>query len=184
MEFARALGNRTGVGADDVEATLLAPAPSGPRHAKRPAAPRTQRRRRRAPVALAILLSLIAVAAVVFLALYERHEGRVTATRTSQTSTQATGNVALPVIVVGADCATLGGAGVTESGDPAYCARLASSGAPIWSLYPGEVPHPTGVSESDAPVLVCMQQTGQNQVDCHNDILQENTDPGANDKSS
>lgn len=90
----------------------------------------------------------------------------------------------LPVVVVGADCATLGGAGVTETGDPAYCARLASSGAPIWSLYPGEVPHPVGAAESDAPVLVCMQQTGQSQVDCHDDILKENTDPGANDKSS
>ncbi len=184
VDFARALGNRTGVGAGDVEATLLAPAPTGPRHAKRPAAPRSRGRRRgRAPVVLAAALSLIAVAAAVFLALYERHEGRVTATQGTPTSPQSAGSVTLPVIVVGADCATLGSAGVTETGDPAYCARLASSGAPIWSLYPGEVPHPTGAAASDAPVLVCMQQTGQRQVDCHDDILRENTDPAANDQS-
>ena len=29
-------------------------------------------------------------------------------------------------------------------------------------------------SETEAPVLVCMEQTGQTRVDCHDDILQSN----------
>ena len=43
----------------------------------------------------------------------------------------------LPVVVVGADCAVLGAAAVTETGAPAYCAR-ADSGSPatVWSLQP------------------------------------------------
>ena len=134
---------------------------------------------------LALVLALIAVGAGLFLVFYERHERTGAAGETA--SSPATGNVSLPVIVVGADCATLGAAGVTEAGDPAYCARLASSGAPIWSLYPGEVAHPAGaeaVPAGEAPVLVCMEQTGKTRLDCHDDILQENTDPGANDKAS
>lgn len=137
-----------------------------------------------------LMLALTTVAAAVFLARFERDEGRSEARSAASTTapTTGSGSVTLPVIVVGADCATLGAAGVTEGGEPAYCARLASSGEPLWSLYPGEIPHPTGTpvpeGESqgpDAPVLVCMEQTGKSQVDCHNDILQENTDPSAND---
>lgn len=183
VDFARALGNRTGVGAADDDATMRALAPTGPRHAKSAAAPRT---RRRTPVVLALALSALAVAAAVFLALYERHERNTAApaTTTPAGTPTGTGSTTLPVIVVGADCATLGAAGVTEAGDPAYCARLSSSGAPLWSLYPGEITHPTGAPGAAAPVLVCMEQTGKTQVDCHDDILQENTDPGANDASS
>jgi serine/threonine-protein kinase len=53
----------------------------------------------------------------------------------------------------------------------------------IWSMYPGEVSSPTASagpndevypSETEAPVLVCMEQTGQTHVDCHDDILQSN----------
>lgn len=175
VDFARALGNRTGVRAADAAATMPAVAPTGPRHAKSAAPPRT---RRRTPAVLALALAALAVTAAAFLVLYERRP----ATQTAQPNS-ATGSVALPVIVVGADCATLGAAGVTEAGDPAYCARLSSSGAPLWSLYPGEIAHPTGAPGTAAPVLVCMEQTGKAQVDCHHDILQENTNPGANDSS-
>ncbi|MCV7149851.1 serine/threonine-protein kinase [Mycolicibacterium pyrenivorans] len=184
-DFARALG-RPAVGeGSDGGATVLAPAaPTGPRHAKGPTATRT---RRRAPVVLALVLALIAAGAGLFLMFYERHERPDAAEETASSPAPAPANVTLPVIVVGADCATLGAAGVTEAGDPAYCARLASSGAPIWSMYPGEVPHPAGAAAApatEAPVLVCMEQTGQTRVDCHDDILQENADPGANDQTS
>lgn len=185
VDFARALGNRARVagpqaGVADPEATVAAVAPTGPRHARHTAPPR--RSRGRLMVVLALTLSLIAVAAVVSLAVFERSERRNAAIEKPPTSAPA-GNVTLPVVVVGADCATLGAAGVTEAGDPAYCARLSSSGAPLWSMYPGEIPHPSGAADpTDAPVLVCMEQTGQSQVDCHDDILQENTDPTANDK--
>lgn len=91
------------------------------------------------------------------------------------------GGVALPVVVVGAECGTLGEAGLTETGAPAYCAHLPTTGAEIWSMYPGEISSPTVTpgpdavalpSESQQPVLVCMEQTGQSHVDCHSDILE------------
>jgi serine/threonine-protein kinase len=43
----------------------------------------------------------------------------------------------LPVVVIGADCAVLGAAAVTENGSPAYCARADSqSAATVWSMQP------------------------------------------------
>ncbi|CAN3131420.1 serine/threonine-protein kinase [Mycobacterium sp. smrl_JER01] len=196
VDFARALANRNaavlpGV-ALDPDATMYAAAQTGPRHAKPVAGPSS--RRRGVLVGAGIVLVLLAVTAVVLLAQFERREGRNEAQATSSATappTTASAGVVLPVVVVGADCATLGAAGVTEGGAPAYCARLVSTGAPLWSLYPGEIPHPSGAPEPgsdtggpDTPVLVCMQQTGQSQVDCHDDILQENTDPGANDNQA
>ena len=190
LDFARALRNRAGLGAADVEATISAAAHDGPRHAKRPA---VRWVRGRAALASALVLSAIAIVAVLLATFYERHEHRATERPSDAAqSTDAgdvTGDVTLPVVVVGADCATLGAAGLTEADAPAYCARVASSGASIWSLYPGEIPHPGGTArasstESDVHVLVCMEQTGKSQEDCHHAILQENTHPGANDPSS
>jgi serine/threonine-protein kinase len=43
----------------------------------------------------------------------------------------------LPVVVLGADCAVLGAAAVTETGGPAYCARTDPTGAEtVWSTQP------------------------------------------------
>jgi serine/threonine-protein kinase len=39
----------------------------------------------------------------------------------------------LPVVVLGADCAVLGAAAVTETGAPAYCARSAAALDPAGS---------------------------------------------------
>ncbi|MGE2730694.1 serine/threonine-protein kinase [Mycolicibacterium vaccae] len=174
VDFARALANRSGLAVPesglDTDATMYAPAATRPKS-----------RRRLVAAAAAVALTVTAVGAAVLLAQYERREGRSEAGERA-----AAAQVSLPVVVVGADCATLGAAGITERGEPAYCARLASSGAPLWSLYPGEISHPSAQPASDTaadtPVLVCMEQTGQTQVDCHNDILQENTDPTANDR--
>ena len=50
-------------------------------------------------------------------------------------------------------------------------------------MYPGQISSPTVTpgpndvalpSESQQPVLVCMEQTGQSHVDCHSDILEVN----------
>ncbi|MDA2894160.1 serine/threonine-protein kinase [Mycolicibacterium sp. BiH015] len=193
VDFARALANRSAAirqgTLDDPDATRHAGAAAAPRHAKAPArsGAASGRARGRILVVAALVLSLVAVAAVVLLAVFEKDEIRSEAKQPTS-SAAPSGAVALPVVVVGADCATLGGAGITEGGEPAYCARLTSSGQPLWSLYPGEIPHPSGTPAPvegspppDTPVLVCMEQTGQNQADCHDDILQENTDPGAND---
>ena len=63
-------------------------------------------------------------------------------------------------------------------------APLPTTDAAVWSLYPGEISSPTVTPgpdeevyapETESPVLVCMEQTGQSRLDCHDDILQSNT---------
>jgi len=190
IDFARALEHRLGPqesGGYDSGETVRAPAASGPRHAKAAAPVRSNggRRWRIVAAAAAALVLVAAVAAVVFLAMDDRRERR-------EVAREAPGQIALPVVVVGADCATLGGAGVTESDAPAYCARMPSTNTDMWSLYSGEIAQPTVTAAADdktyppdteQPVLVCMQQTGESHVDCHDDILRENTDPAANDSN-
>lgn len=90
----------------------------------------------------------------------------------------------VPVVLVGADCATLGAAGVSAKGEPAFCARLPETGDVLWSLVPGtEVPEPTvtagptdttyapGIEEQ---VDVCVQQTEQTRLQCREDVRQGN----------
>jgi serine/threonine-protein kinase len=183
IDFARALANHVGaeeqtLGAD---ATMLAPAANGPRHARAEA-----KKRRRTVLPIAVTLAVIAVAAVAFV-LFDRMRDHSAEARPHSSSAPAApaspGGVTLPVVVVGANCATLGAAGITEGGAPAYCAHLPTTNATIWSTYPGEVSSPTATagpndevypSETESPVLVCMEQTGQTHVDCHDDILQSN----------
>jgi serine/threonine protein kinase, bacterial len=123
---------------------------------------------------------VIAVAAVAFV-LFDRMRDRPAEARPHSSSAPSApaspGGVTLPVVVVGANCATLGAAGITEGGGPAYCAHLPTTNATIWSLYPGEISSPTVTAgpNDEAPVLVCMEQTGKTSLDCHNDILQGNT---------
>ncbi|HYR15260.1 MAG TPA: serine/threonine-protein kinase [Mycobacterium sp.] len=186
IDFARALAHRIGTpGADvDVGATMLAPAATGPRHAKAEAKPR-----RRMVVAVTVTLAVIAVAAIAFV-LFDRTRGhqaeakpRQSSTPTASSAPASQGTVALPVVVVGANCATLGAAGITAAGAPAYCAHLSTTNATIWSVYPGEISSPTITpgpndqlypSQTESPVLVCMEQTGQSRLNCHDDILQGN----------
>jgi serine/threonine-protein kinase len=183
IDFARALGRQIGaeeqaLGSDE---TMLASAATGPRHAKAQA-----KKRRRVVVPVAVTLAVIAVAAVAFV-VFDRmrdHSAEARPHPSSAPSAPASpGGVTLPVVVVGANCATLGAAGITEGGAPAYCAHLPTTNATIWSKYPGEVSSPTATadptdevypSETESPVLVCMEQTGQTHVDCHDDILQSN----------
>jgi len=199
IDFGRALGSRIGTpGAlpDDSEATRLAPvAPSpagttgvsGPRHSKPHIAKSSSGRRFVVPTAVA--LAVIAIAAVAFFVVERGRSHPPAAAKPPQTSSAAPapGN-GLPVIVVGANCATLGAAGVTATGGPAYCAHLPTVDKAIWSLYPGEVSSPTMTagpndevypSETEAPVLVCMEQTGQTRLTCHDDILQSNNGSSA-----
>jgi serine/threonine-protein kinase len=167
IDFARALAHHIGgeeqvLGAD---ATMLAAAATEPR--------------RRIVIATAVALVVVAVTAVGFV-LFDRMRDHSAEARPQPSSP---GTIALPVVVVGANCGTLGAAGITEGGAPAYCAHLPTVDKTIWSLYPGEISHPTATagpneevypSETEAPVLVCMEQTGQTHVDCHDDILQSN----------
>lgn len=188
IDFARALAHNIGGSArshpGDAEATMLALEVTGPRHAKAQA---KSRRRIIVPVAVAALAA-IAVAAVVFVVVNRGRSHPAEPKPTPSAAPRASaalppGNVALPVVVVGANCATLGAAGLTQAGAPAYCAHLTATNAAIWSLYPGEISSPTLTagphdqvypSETESPVLVCMEQTGQSHVSCHDDILQSN----------
>jgi serine/threonine-protein kinase len=90
---------------------------------------------------------------------------------------------AVPVVLVGADCAVLGAAGVTASGQQAYCARLPSTGDTMWSLVSGVVPTPTvsrGPTDQAYPagieqqVDVCVQQTGRTRLECREDVRRGN----------
>jgi serine/threonine-protein kinase len=137
-------------------------------------------------VPVAATLAVLAVAAVAFM-LFDRGRDHRAETKPNPSSASAApaspGGVTLPVVVVGAKCATLGAAGITEGGAPAYCAHLPTTNATIWSMYPGEISSPNATagpndevypSETESPVLVCMEQTGQTHVNCHDDILQSN----------
>jgi serine/threonine-protein kinase len=183
IDFARALANRIGMPGtpdDDSDATRLAPAASGPKHGRHQSAKQASKRRRwLVPAAMAV--ALLAIAAFAFVVVDRGRSHPPAVAKPSPSS--APSGVALPVVVVGAKCATLGAAGITESGGPAYCAHLQTTDAAIWSLYPGEISSPTVTpgpndavypSETESPVLVCMEQTGQSKLDCHDDILQSN----------
>lgn len=175
IDFARALAHRIGMPEQEAggsDATMLAQAASGPKHSKRSS---PQRRKWVVPTAAA--LALIAVAAIAFVVVDRLRDNSAVA------NPQPPGAVALSVVVVGADCATLGAAGITDGGAPAYCAHLPTVDKTIWSLYPGKISSPTVTpgagdevypSETESPVLVCMEQTGRSRLDCHNDILQSN----------
>jgi serine/threonine protein kinase, bacterial len=183
IDFARALAHHIGTENQQLsaDATMLAHAATGPRHAKAQSKPR-----RRVVLPAAIVLVVIAVAAIGFV-LFDRMRDRTAEAKPHSPSAPSApaspGNVTLPVVVVGAKCATLGAAAITEGGTPAYCAHLPTTNATIWSLYPGEISSPTATagpndevypSETESPVLVCMEQTGQSRLDCHDDILQSN----------
>jgi serine/threonine-protein kinase len=201
LDFARALAHRTeatisgsglkwgGPGTGDIpqsEPTMSAQLPAGrsrPRHSQ---SQTTSRPRWVLPTAAAVIAIVLAAGAYV---LFDRGRDRAAEAKAPPTTTSAPvpapppGGVALPVVVVGAECGTLGEAGVTETGAPAYCAHLSTTDAAIWSMIPGEISSPTVTpgpndvelpSESQQPVLVCMEQTGQSHLDCHSDILEVN----------
>jgi serine/threonine protein kinase, bacterial len=122
---------------------------------------------------VAVLLIAGATAAVVF-------TGRHRNDAASQPRPPAP---AVPVVLVGADCGVLGAAGVTETGENAYCARLPSTGDIMWSLVSGVVPTPTvtkGPNDQAYPagieqqVDVCIQQTGQTRAECREDVRRGN----------
>jgi serine/threonine-protein kinase len=151
VDFARDL--RRGLGAAEFEsgavhATALSPtagrakkaAKSAGRHAK-PESGRSHRRRLLIPVILGAVVLVAGAAAG--LSLLFGHRG-VHTTANAQSPPTApppppaeSGRMDLPIVVIGANCAVLGAAAVSESGAPAYCSH-AHPGAEttIWSLQP------------------------------------------------
>ncbi|GLP79645.1 serine/threonine-protein kinase [Mycobacterium antarcticum] len=171
-EFADALARHLDGDLDaDVGDTMLAPASSA-RH--RASASKTRMSRR--GVALAVVVGLLLVGGVVGGILLARHQTGVVAQ-------PAPAVPAVPVVLVGADCQVLGAAGVSETGQKAYCARLPPSNDEMWSLVSGVVPSPTVTPAPgeqvypagiEAQVRVCVQQTGQTRVECRADIRRGN----------
>jgi serine/threonine-protein kinase len=149
LAFAHALEHRIGTLEQDLgaaEKTTLAPravgSGSGPRHAKTGSTP-TRRRRYLVPAVVAIAGIVVAAIAVVLLVFQHREQ---TAAAKPQPPTSApapppavSARMDLPVVVIGANCAILGAAGVGETGAPAYCAHVQTDDTTIWSVIPGEL---------------------------------------------
>jgi serine/threonine-protein kinase len=173
MDFANALARHLDVvvgdlGANDATMPALAPAR---RHGKEP-----KSRKRPLVMASAILTALLIAGAAAAVILTGRHQN-------AAVPPQRPPVPAVPVVLVGADCGVLGAAGITETGQKAYCARLPSTGDIMWSLVSGVVPTPTVTPGSNDPVYpagieqqvdVCIQQTGQTRPQCREDIRRGN----------
>ncbi|BBZ09375.1 serine/threonine-protein kinase PknF [Mycolicibacterium doricum] len=158
VDFARALGHRIG-SADASMDTVSSKAAVLPRHAK----PVTPRRWPRVLPAVAVAVAALAAAGVFWLV--------------QRDDTTGSAAPALPVVVVGADCATMGAAAVTTTGAPAYCAKLTDTNETIWSKYQGEFNSPSvpaGTHPDEANVRVCMEQTNQSRPDCDTAINRHN----------
>jgi serine/threonine-protein kinase len=148
VDFARDL--RRGLGKAELEsgavhATALSPTAgravkSAGRHAK-PESGTSRRRRLLVPAILGAVVILAGAAAGLSLLLGHR-DVHTTATTQSPPSAPppppaVSGRMDLPVVVVGANCAVLGAAAVSETGAPAYCAHAnPDSDTTVWSLQP------------------------------------------------
>jgi serine/threonine-protein kinase len=193
-DLATALGQRLGTVAAETgatDATTSAPVASRPKHRSRPARPPrpvAKSTRRRPGVVIAVVLALLLIGATaVALLLFGRN--RQLAASPPQKSahqsapTSAPGSPVVPVVLIGADCATLGAAGMNASGAQAYCSKLQTTGDTVWSLYSSQVPspsetpgptdevYPPGIEEQ---VRVCMEETHQTRLQCREDIRRGN----------
>ncbi|HUM00234.1 MAG TPA: serine/threonine-protein kinase [Mycobacterium sp.] len=175
LDFAEALAQQLDVISSDLglaEPTVSSEvAKPARRHLKKPKA----RRQIAVPTILALLL--IAVSAVAAIAIWRNRHPSQTASSPDAAS--------VPVVIIGADCATLGAAGITPSGQPAYCAQLSATNQHMWSLLSvhesredlpvGEVPAPTASpsagdvaypADLEKRVAVCVQELGYTREDC------------------
>ena len=202
IDFARALEHRIGTGASELGATdetIAAPKaisgafqnPPAPRPFEDPAtevpAPGKRRRARPAIVVSAVLAVLLVGVSVVAAGLFKRDQDEPVSTPSSAapaatetetetaTATAAAPRPNVPVVVIGANCSTLGAAGVTASGAPAYCSILKPTSTKLWSLQRGEIASPTATPAPgeeifapavEAAVRMCVQQTGQTRLRC------------------
>lgn len=146
VDFARAFKTRLEVTDSNFGASeSLGPAasvrkPSRGRHAK--PEPETPRRRRLlVPAVLGALVILGGAGAG--LTLLVKHQNVDAVATTPEPTTRSapppaeSGRMDLPIVVIGANCAVLGAAAISEGGSPAYCANSsASATATVWSLQP------------------------------------------------
>ena len=173
-EFANALARHLDVVAGDLganDATIAAAALARRRRRREP-----KSRKRSLVMGSAILIALLIAGAAAAVILTARHQNAAAPKPPPPMP-------AVPVVLVGADCEVLGAAGVSETGQKAYCARLPSTGDIMWSLVSGVIPTPTVTPRPNDPVYpagieqqvdVCIQQTGQTRPQCREDIRRGN----------
>lgn len=193
MDFAEALEQRIGSVAKEIgatDATVSAMPASKPKYKRlspsrqnhqpshRQAPPPAQRRSLLRPaivVPFVVAFSLAAVAAMAILLFQDER-----ALRTDINQNDRSTLPPVPVVFLGADCATLGGAGQTQDGKPAVCANHA--GISIWSTAslvptPSATPGPndeTYSGEIETQVRICVEQTGKSRIACREDIRKNN----------
>ena len=179
QRFARALEMQLGVGDHDpadADATQLAlPADES--------TPKQQPSRRNMLLVAGIASAVLLVALVATFAVLELRPSSGPDAETGSAAGTGSATPSVPVVIIGADCATLGAAGVSPTGAQAYCAHLSTINAPIWSLYAGPVASPTvtpGPTDEVYPpdieqqVRVCAQQTGKSRLECREDVRRGN----------
>jgi serine/threonine protein kinase, bacterial len=104
---------------------------------------------------------------------------------TTTVTTSASASATPSAAVVGADCSPVGSTATTANGNTVYCSTLESTHASIWSTSQGQVPAPTVTVttdvtdeplplEQEAPVRVCMQETGKTRRECREAIRASN----------
>ncbi|MDT5149534.1 MAG: hypothetical protein QOI01_1267 [Mycobacterium sp.] len=179
-DFAAALRARIGTIADELgvyDATQRALVSSPRRHG----APRS--RPRLAVAALAVLAVVGVAIAAYFVVGWAEHRSDAPSSGVGTQAAGAPERPVVPVVLVGADCATLGAAGQTSTGQQAYCAKLPSTGDVMWSLYQGQVPDPTVTPAAGDPtyapgieqqVRVCIQETGEARATCRENVKRGN----------
>jgi serine/threonine protein kinase, bacterial len=195
MEFANALAERleeVAVETGATEVTSAVPITVGPKHRSRPLRATKIPRWRRPVLIVGVAIALMSLGAAIGFLLFG-HKHRVAAAPSTSPSppgasapaapaaSAAPAKPALPVVFLGANCATLGAAGVTATGQQAYCSQVASTGDLVWSLFtsvvptPSETPGPTdevypaGIEEQ---VRVCVEETHKTRLQCLADIRQ------------
>lgn len=182
VDFARALAHRVGEaegGSGDI--TMRSIPLSGPRHSRAEKA-----RSRRSALIVGGVIAAVAVLGASAVLVVERSRERSDADAAARSVTSSAAptstepELSLPMVAVGAPCSTLGAAGITDDYKPAFCSHMPSTGASLWSLFPGEITSPTVTpgpgeevypAETEAPVLVCIEQTGQSRLECHDDVV-------------
>ena len=186
-EFANALAQRLGLVAAETgatAATTASPIAARAKHRPRPQRAAKERSPRRLVIVAAVLaLLLIGVSAVAFLLFRQDRDMTASPQRTPTPASSAPAPT-VPVVLLGADCATLGAAGVTSTGAQAYCSRIASTGDSAWSLYTGTVTtpasatpgptdevYPAGIEEQ---VRICVEETGKTRLQCREDVRRGN----------
>ncbi len=190
VDFANALAARLGAVAAETgatEATTASPIAVGHKHRSRPQRPKKSESRRRPVVIVVVILALLLIGVSAIALLLFGREREMTASpspKPNSPGNSAPASPVQPVVLLGADCATLGAAGLTSNGAQAYCSKLPTTGDSVWSLYTSAVPTPSSATpgptdETYAPgieqqVEVCVEETHKSRLQCREDIRQGN----------